>query len=182
MGMKGTESHLIAAARSGDHNAFRQLVEANAKAVFALTYRMLGSREEADDAVQETFLKAWTRLDRFDGRAAFGTWLHRIACNHCLDLLRARGRKGETSEEHHLETMADQGPDPEEHTRGGQIGREIKGALAQLSHQERTAFVLRHCEHYSIKEISQVLDTSLNNTKQAVFRAVRKLRAALAES
>src|ERR1700758_5614274 len=80
-------------ARHGDRDAFRVLVERHAKAVFRLAYRITANEIDAEDMVQETFLKAWKQIAKFDGRASFGTWLHRICANCSLDHIRARKRK-----------------------------------------------------------------------------------------
>jgi RNA polymerase sigma-70 factor, ECF subfamily len=87
------EGMLIAAAGRGDEEAFRQLVEPLNREVLLFCYRMLGSFQDAEDAVQEAFLKAWRAIKGFDGRSAFSTWLHRIATNTCLDLLKSRKRR-----------------------------------------------------------------------------------------
>src|SRR5689334_1653046 len=83
----------IEKARRGDRDAFRVLVERHSRAVFRLAYRMTGNDIDAEDIVQETFLRAWKQVGRFDGRAAFATWLHRICANCSLDHIRARKRK-----------------------------------------------------------------------------------------
>src|SRR5437763_4202069 len=85
----------ISKARRGDRDAFRVLVERHAKAVFRLAYRMTNSETDAEDMVQETFLRAWKQIAKFDGRATFGTWLHRICANCTLDDLRVRQRRKE---------------------------------------------------------------------------------------
>src|SRR5580698_701451 len=79
-------------ARRGDRDAFRVLVESHATAVFRLAYRMTGNETDAEDMVQETFLRAWREIRRFDGRASFGTWIHRICANRTVDFLRSRNR------------------------------------------------------------------------------------------
>src|SRR5580658_8211464 len=86
----------IGKAQRGDHDAFRLLVERHTQAVFRLAWRMTGNTIDAEDVVQETFLRAWKQLSRFDGRAAFGTWVHRICANCSLDHLRARKGKSES--------------------------------------------------------------------------------------
>jgi len=91
--MEANEAAAIAQARAGDPEAFRVLVELHSRALFRLTYRMTGHEQDAEDLVQETFLRAWRRIRRFDARSKFSTWLHVIATNCCLDLLRSRGRR-----------------------------------------------------------------------------------------
>src|SRR5881396_3676598 len=83
---------VLARARQGDGEAFRELVERHSRSVFRLAYRMTGNEQDAEDVVQETFLRAYKQLNRFESRAGFGTWLHRIASNCSLDLLRKRKR------------------------------------------------------------------------------------------
>ena len=87
-----TDVAVVSRARSGDADAFRQLVERHSKPMFRVAYRMTGNEHDADDVVQETLLRAYRQLARFEERANFGTWLHRIAINCSLDLLRSRGR------------------------------------------------------------------------------------------
>src|SRR5437667_2899083 len=90
--MEMTDVTVVSRARTGDPDAFRLLVERHSQPIFRVAYRMTGNEHDADDVVQETFLRAYRQLDRFEERANFGTWLHRIAINCALDLLRARGR------------------------------------------------------------------------------------------
>src|SRR3979411_319852 len=84
-------------ARSGDSDAFRLLVEQHSRAIFRLAFRMTGNESDAEDVVQETFLRAYRQLGKFDERASFGTWLYRIATNYSLDLMRAGVRRSERS-------------------------------------------------------------------------------------
>src|SRR3979411_700195 len=87
-----TDVAAVSRARDGDSDAFRVLVERHSRVIFRVAYRMTGNEHDADDVVQETFLRAYRQLDNFEERANFSTWLHRIAVNCSLDLLRARGR------------------------------------------------------------------------------------------
>src|SRR5437660_1249526 len=94
--------------RRGDRDAFRLLVDQHARALFRLAYRMTGNEIDAEDMVQETFLKAWKQIGKFDGRASFGTWLHRICANCSLDHLRGRQRRQESQPAIHV-SREDQG-------------------------------------------------------------------------
>src|SRR5262252_4990794 len=92
--MELTDLGFVTKARAGDADAYRVLVERHSRALFRLAYRMTGNQQDAEDVVQESFLRAYRQLDKFDERASFGTWLYRIAANCSLDLVRARKRRG----------------------------------------------------------------------------------------
>jgi len=178
------ESQSISAARGGDPLAFRRLVEAHTRPLFGVCLRILGDAAMAEDALQEAFLNAWRGLDRFDGRSAFGTWLHRIAVNAALAQLRRRRPEvpfDPLDDDHGLVWPASAAPDdPLERLSADQLSRQLAEQLETLSAAERSAFVLRHFEHCPLEEIADVLGCNVNACKQAVFRAVRKLRLALA--
>ncbi len=183
--METTELAAIEQVRAGDGEAFRLLVERYSRAIFRLTYRMTGNEQDAEDMVQETFLRAYRQIHSYDARAGFGTWLFRIATNCSLDLLRKRGVRRESQEpvfeddgpRRELPSMA---PSPERLAISGQIRRRLRVALAQLSPAERAAFILRHFEGVPIDEISRALGHSNSAARQSVFRAAAKLRRALA--
>src|SRR5512139_2226325 len=108
--MDATESAaVLARARQGDSEAFRALVERHSRSVFRLAFRMTGNEQDAEDVVQESFLRAYRQLSKFDERASFGTWLYRIAANCSLDLVRARKRRSEK-----LPPAADAAPDADD--------------------------------------------------------------------
>lgn len=176
-------------ARQGDTTAFRRLVDAHARALYAVCERITRDAQLAEDAVQETFWKAWKALGEFDGRAAFSTWLHRIAVNAALEQLRRNARhRVETTDTatadpdtdaDFLDRFGDDEPGPDDHATGAEIGRRLAIHMHQLSPLERAAFVLRHHEGESLDHISATLDLTIGQSKQAIFRAVRKLRSAL---
>ncbi len=181
--MDGSDAAVVARVRAGDSDAFRLLVERHSRTIFRLAYRMVGNEPDADDVVQETFLRAYRRLDRFEARANFGTWLYRIAVNCSLDLLRQRPRRpDELPREEPDETaaVADEKASPERMAFGTEVQAKVSSALGSLTEAERAAFLLRHCEGQSIEEIGQVLGLRTSATKHAVFRAVQKMRRALA--
>ena len=184
--MEWTDSAAAEEARKGNQRAFGALVERHSRSVFRLAFRMTGNEQDAEDLVQETFLKAYKQLHRFDGRSAFGTWLYRIAANCSLDFIRVRKNRAErqtstTNSETMdlLDQVAACGPSPERLARSGQVASLLKPALEQLTDLERTAFVLRHYEGRGIAEIASTLGVETNAAKHSVFRAVQKLRRAL---
>jgi RNA polymerase sigma-70 factor (ECF subfamily) len=182
-GMEMTDAAAVSQARTGDADAFRLLVDRHSRIIFRVAYRMTGNEHDADDVVQEAFLRAYRQLDRFEERANFGTWLHRIAINCSLDLLRARGR----ADKHY-------GGDPESAELAGAVRSEaqqdrlllsaelqkhVAAAMECLSGNERTAFILRHFEGMPVEEIGKTLGIQVNAAKHTIFRAVRKLRESL---
>jgi RNA polymerase sigma-70 factor (ECF subfamily) len=169
----------IEKAQSGDREAFRLLVEQHSRAVFRLAYRMTANQTDAEDIVQETFLRAWKQLTRFDGRAAFSTWLHRICANCSLDHLRRR--KGDSADacDDPFKHVPTESPSPERLALSQEINALLAPALEGLSAMERIAFVMRHYEGLPIEEISRALGVEGNAAKHSIFRAVQKLRKAL---
>ena len=171
-------------AEGSDSDSFRALVVEHSPMVFRLAYRMTGNVSDAEDVVQETFLKAHRSLGGFDERARFGTWIYRIAVNAAIDLIRRRGRptaarRGE-DDPPVIETIPSTDPLPDRLAMSGQIERSVAAAMSQLSARERAAFVLRHMEGMPIERIAKILKIGPNAVKQTVFRAVRKLRRELA--
>jgi RNA polymerase sigma-70 factor (ECF subfamily) len=168
--------------RSGDPDAFRVLVERHSRVVYRLAWRMTANSHEAEDIVQETFLRAYKQLKRFDGRAAFGTWIHRIAINCSLDLIRSRKRRQETAVEAPENlglNLTTSDPSPERSVQSAQIRELLSQAMRELSDMERCAFTMRHHDGLGIEEISRVLGVQPNAAKHSIFRALRKLRRIL---
>lgn len=177
--MTDTDDDWVARARAGDRRAFQRLFERHARAVWGVAMRVLGDAGAAEDAAQEAFLKAHRRLDQFDGRSSFATWLHRIAVNTAIE--HARRRIPETAEEQARDAdRIDPQADPAHTLAQGEIVRGVGQALAQLTPLERSVFVLRHLEQRPLAEIASLLSSNVNACKQAIFRAVRKMREQLA--
>src|SRR5215469_16650908 len=107
--METTDATFVARARTGDADAFRVLVERHSRSLFRLAFRMTGNQQDAEDVVQESFLRAYKQLARFDERASFGTWLYRIAANCSQDLVRSRKRRNE-----HLAPSPESAPEAED--------------------------------------------------------------------
>jgi RNA polymerase sigma-70 factor (ECF subfamily) len=182
--MESEAAAVLARARHGDDEAFRALVERHSRSVFRLAYRMTGNEQDAEDIVQESFLRAYRQLGRFEARANFGTWLYRITANCAVDLMRARQARRDQSQADALDqtdaVLADHAPGPERLAQSAEIERRVARAMTRLSPLERAAFTLRHYEGRTIDEIGRTLGLRTNAAKHSVFRAVKKLRAALA--
>ena len=182
--MPHTDATAVALARDGDSEAFRALVDRHSRAVYRLAHRMTGNPQDAEDVVQETFLKAYRQLGRFESRANFSTWLHRIAVNCSIDLIRGRKHQEaghDASDLEALDSADDQrvDPSPERLMLSTEVQEKVGRAMEGLTHMERAAFVLRHFEGQSIEEISRALGLKANAAKHSIFRAVRKMRLAL---
>jgi len=174
----------IGKARAGDRQAFQSLVEQHSRDVFRLAFRITRNEMDAEDAVQESFLKAYQKLGGFDGRSSFGTWLYRITANASIDVLRRRRREEGRSDSLDDETaqsrrLATDDPAPDRLLFSTEVKARVRIALDELSDMERAAFAMRHFENFPMAEISRVLGLTESATKQAVFRAVKKVRRTL---
>jgi RNA polymerase sigma-70 factor, ECF subfamily len=179
--MEMSDREAVAAVRAGDREAFRPLVEKHSRTIFRLGFRMTGNEQDAEEVVQETFLKAYRKLGDFESRANFGTWLYRIASNCALDLLaRRKPQNTPLQDEEGVELpLPEPGPGPERLLLSDELKRKLAEAMTALTAAERTAFVLRHFEGQSIEEIGKLLDLKENATKNCIYRAVQKMRRAL---
>ena len=177
----GDATAVLTRARHGDSDAFQTLVERHGRAAFLVAFRLTGNRQDAEEVVQESFLKAYRRLAHFEARANFGTWLHRIVVNCAMDLLRARRSRSRFVEAAEEVTARVPAPDPwpERLAQGAEMTRSLEASLAGLTPLERVAFTQRHSEGKSIEEIGRALGLGRSAVKHAVFRAVKKLRVAL---
>ena len=186
------ESDAIAVERTlaGDRDAFRALVERHSRNVYRLAYRMTGNQHDAEEVVQEAFVRAYQKLSQFAARANFGTWVYRIAANYAID--RMRQRKSEDAnralppratedglEMDLMSSVPDSAPSPERLAQSGQLAAQMRLALRDLTPAERTAFVMRHWGGSGIEEIAEALKSSTSAAKNTVFRSVQKLRKAL---
>jgi RNA polymerase sigma-70 factor, ECF subfamily len=178
--MEPSDNELVARVCGGDDDAFRVLVERHSRSIYRSAFRITGNAADADDVVQETFLRAYRAARGFDARATFTTWVHRIAINCSLDLIDSRKRRdNKINAGEDLNLVASTDASPDRVVLGAEMQRAIAKAMAELTGNERTAFVLRHFEGMPLEEIGQILGTRLNATKNTVFRAVKKLRQQL---
>jgi RNA polymerase sigma-70 factor (ECF subfamily) len=181
--MEMSDREAVAAVRAGDREAFRPLVERHSRAIFKLGFRMTGNEQDAEEVVQETFLRAYRKIDHFESRANFGTWLYRIASNCALDLLQRRKPQQQNTpleDEEGVELpLPTPNPGPERLLLSGELKQKLTEAMARLTPVERSAFVLRHFEGRSIEEIGKALELKENATKNCIYRAVQKIRHAV---
>lgn len=180
MSKRMDENQLLESARKGDRDAFRRLVEENSRPMYQLAWRIIGDPELAEDVVQEAFIKAHQQLPNFDNRSKFSTWLYRITTNAAIDMQRKNKRHNIDSIETDEQLFQSDAIPQQELTDKDQL---IKSATArvmsELTVQERTAFSLKHYEGHSIAQICDILSASESAVKQAIFRAVKKLRTQL---
>ena len=183
--MRNIEQEAIRSILAGDRDAYRVLMERHLPAVLRVTSRITGNPVDAEEAAQEAFLRAYNKLPEFRQTAGFGTWVYRIAMNCALNLVERRGREASWNAsplvtEQGAEMFASaSGRGPEQALLDGEATGLRERAMQDLTPMERTAFVLRHMEDQSIDVIAKALGVPANSAKQAVFRAVAKLRTAL---
>jgi RNA polymerase sigma-70 factor (ECF subfamily) len=184
--MQENDHSVVRAVLAGDKEAYGALVRANSATVFRVAFRITGNEADAEEIVQETFLRAYQRLAGFERRSGFGTWIYRIAVNCALNRVSQSGvdaeyRYGEENDpgQKIVQVAATTG-NPERSVLSGEIGAAQAHAMRRLTPTERTAFILRHMEDRSTGEIAGLLGIAPNAAKQAVFRAVQKMRLELA--
>jgi RNA polymerase sigma-70 factor (ECF subfamily) len=165
------------AARAGDSAAFGELVRRHQEAAYRFVLRMIGSREEALEIVQDTFVRAWQALPHWEPEAAFRTWLFRIASNAALDALRRRRVAGFEPIDETFEVAADE-PDPQKRLELKQRVAALESTLMRLSVEHREILLLREVENMSYEEIGAVLALSEGTVKSRLARARAALVAA----
>ncbi len=179
------EETWVEQARAGEQEAFSKLIEAYQNPVYNLTYRMLGNADEAEEAAQETFLRVYTRLDRYDPAYKFSTWVLSIASHYCIDRLRKRRITWLSLDEPLPAQFAPQlsstGPGPESSVIEGDTQTRVHALLDMLQPDYRAAVVLRYWYDMSYEEIAETMETTVSAVKSRLFRA-RKMLAAAAQS
>jgi RNA polymerase sigma factor (sigma-70 family) len=179
-----SDEALVAAAKNGHSGAFDDLYKRHAEKMFRITYRITRNREDAEDAVQECFLKVFLHLKNFDGRSRFSTWLTRIAMNAALMKLRKNhasrevpiGVSVETSEPCSEHQSSDVSPNPEERCTKSEREAILRDAIAKLRPRIRKALEIHKLQERSLEETADVLGTSVGAAKARVFHARAALR------
>ena len=186
--MDKAETDAIRDVLAGDKDAYRVLMDRHFCAVARVAFRITGNEADAEEAAQEAFLRAYNKLPSFRQDSAFSTWIMRITMNTAINLVERRKRDlsyhasriaDEPSTADHTVPVADSEGGPERSLLNREAVSLREAAMAELTPMERTAFTLRHMEDVPMSEIAAALNITSNSAKQAVFRAVSKLRRSL---
>ncbi len=170
------------AAQQGDSAAFMQIVDAFQQPVYNLCYRMLGDRAEAEDAAQETFLRAYTKLDTFNPKRRFSSWLLSIASHYCIDRLRKKRYQLVSWDDlPPWRWLPDNEPQPEQVALRHEADQTLYGLLDTLPAEYRAATILRYWYDMSYDEIAESMDTTVSAIKSRLFRARQMLAQAAQE-
>lgn len=181
--MSEQEALWIQEALQGDDEAFGNLVEEYKKPVFSLCYRMLGNSKDAEDAAQESFIRAYQHLKKFDPNRSFATWLLSIAAHYCIDRTRKKRLTIISADALPAEIIADRSaPNPESEYRQQEKEFLIQNLMRKLKPTDRAAIILRYWHEYSEVEIAQALDLTVSAVKSRLFRARKALASAWIES
>ncbi len=169
------EDRLLRKAIKGNKNAFGNLVELYQDKILYLAFDYLGNYDDAKDVAQEVFLKAYNKLDLYEERSAFTTWLYRIAVNTCLDFLRKHKRLLENMEDNLkiVENLEDETSD------FFSTDESIETAIKNLSKKQQTAIILKYFHDKSTSEISDILECDVNTVRVHIYRAIKKIKKLL---
>jgi len=177
------DQSLIARVLRGDKDAFGALTAKHRDAIYSFAFRMIGDREQAYDASQEVFIRAYTRLDTFDQSRRFRSWLFAIAANICTDLLRRRGNRATILA---LDWTSDRpevdGVSPLEAVTKMDLQSSVAAALQRLGEAERTVVILKHIHGFTYEEISEMTGMPVGTAKSHAHRARRKLAKLLEQA
>ena len=169
--LQNSEDRWLAKARDGDSEAFANIVEAYQAAVFNLCYRMLGNAGDAEDAAQETFIRAFKALKRYDPDRKFSTWLLSIASNYCIDQLRRRRLQTFSMDGLTAPDIADAKPGIEREITLNEEQEQVREMLAELNPTDRAAVVLRYWYEFSYEEIAEQLSLTVSAVKSRLHRS-----------
>jgi RNA polymerase sigma-70 factor (ECF subfamily) len=188
-----TDHDLVVLAQKGSEKAYRELHGRYQRPVFSLIYRMVRDREQAEDLAQETFVRVFNNIDRYDPAYKFSSWIFKIATNLTIDWIRRKeiptvsidgSRYATTSEEIESSSITVESGDenPEELLEARELGSEIELAIGRLRPEYRQAIVLRHIEDRPYEEISQIMALPLGTVKTYIHRGRRELQDMLAHT
>lgn len=186
------EGRLVRRLKDRDEQAFREMVEEYRDRVYSLTYRMLGSREEAEDLAQEVFITIFKSIDQFRGDSKFSTWLYRVTANHCKNRIKYLARRHDRDRTELNERVEGGGmsggasmaaprpsPRPDAQLEGAQLERILQLAIAELDEDQRILVILRDVEDLSYEEICAITELPDGTVKSRLHRARMALRKKL---
>lgn len=162
-------------AQQGDQTAFAKIVDAYQVSVYNLCYRMLGDRYEAEDAAQETFLRAYKSMKSFDKKRSFSTWILSIAAHYCIDQLRRKKLNITHLEESPFLALPDPRPNPEALLSESEQQRQVRSLLKSLGETDRAAVIMFYWYEFSYQEIASALNLSISAVKSRLHRARTQL-------
>ena len=185
-----SDHELVARAQTGSEKAYRELLGRYQRPVFSIIFRMIRDREQAEDLAQETFVRVFNNIDRYDPRFKFSSWIFKIATNLTIDWIRKKelntvsidgSRNAVTPDQIEATSITLASPDenPEELLEARQLGQEIEGAIGRLRPEYRAAILLRHVEGREYQEIAEILALPLGTVKTYIHRGRNELREQL---
>ena len=183
--MERNEQDMLERAARGDAAAFNQLMEQHERRMYAVALRMCGNREDAQDCLQEAMLRVYRAIGGFKGQSSFSTWVYRITMNTCLDELRRKKNRQNTS----LDNLRDMGWSPADETNApekqamrSELRRNLNRAIRELPEEMRAAVVLRDIQGFSYDEIARMLEINVGTIKSRISRGREKLREKMKEN
>lgn len=181
-GGNALESSLIKRAIQGDNDAFESLMSAYERKIYGLCLRMMGNRQDGEDAAQEAMVRIWQKLPQYRGEAAFSTWVYRVTASACTDAIRKRSLRAQPS----LEAMREEGfepqdgaPTPQQAVENSERREAMQRAIAGVPEQMRSVFLLRDVHGLSVEETARALNVSSGTVKSRLSRAREKIAAVL---
>ena len=183
--MEFDERDMIERASRGDAAAFNHLMAQHERRMYAVALRMCGNREDAQDCLQEAMLRVYRAIGGFKGQSSFSTWVYRITMNTCLDELRCKKNRQNTSLDNLLDlgwSPADESNAPEKQAMRSELRRNLNRAIQELPEEMRSAVVLRDIQGFSYDEIARMLEINVGTIKSRISRGREKLREKLKEN
>ena len=185
-----SDHELVTRAQQGSEKAYRELLGRYQRPVFSIIYRMIRDREQAEDLAQETFVRVFNNIDRYDPRYKFSSWIFKIATNLTIDWIRRKelntvsidgSRNAVTAEQIEATsiTIASTDETPEELLEAKELGEEIEGAISKLRPEYKAAILLRHVEGREYQEIAEIMALPLGTVKTYIHRGRNELRDTL---
>lgn len=186
-GMSENERNLVERAKSGDIEAFEQLIIGCQKKVFNIAYRMIGNYDDANELAQEVFLKAFRSIKKFKGDSLFSTWIYKVTANVCLDEIRKRKKKVVISLDQQIEfndgevkrQIPDSAPTPDMEAETNELKNVVNESIAQLNEDYKSMIILRDIQGLSYDEISKIVNCPEGTVKSRINRARQALKKVL---